>query len=121
MTPITMVEDDLILADMYVARFELEGLAVSKVTRGDQAAARIKQDHPRLVILDIRLPGKDGLEVLAELKKSPATAKIPVIVFTAAQDKTKETRAKELGASRFFNKAQTEPRDLVKAVKALLN
>ena len=79
-TDILLVEDDRRLAELTAQYFEQNGLTVAVETRGDRALARFTALNPRLVMLDIRLPGTDGLTVCRELRKSFAG---PVLIFTA--------------------------------------
>ena len=116
-----MVEDDEILARTYQARLALENFEVVCVTDGAKAMQRIKEEQPDLVVLDVMLPHKNGMEILAELKKDQATKETPVIIFTAIQNTSREGKALQMGAARFFSKSKTEPQRLIAAIKEILH
>jgi sigma-B regulation protein RsbU (phosphoserine phosphatase) len=75
-------------------------LAVS----GEEALLLIKAAKPDLLLLDVLLPGKDGFEIMAELRQDPATADLPVIFLTGLADTRDKVRAFELGAVDFITK-----------------
>jgi len=77
---ILLVEDDSFLLQMYATKLDLEGFAVSEATDGDKGIRMAKKVLPDLILLDMILPKKDGLEVLQELKSDSSTKDIPVIV-----------------------------------------
>ena len=64
---ILLVEDDRRLADLTAQYFQQNGLTVAVESRGDLAISRFGEEHPRVVLLDLNLPGKDGLDVCREL------------------------------------------------------
>ncbi len=85
---------------------------------GREALDRVRQERPDLVILDLMLPGRSGLEVLAELRGHAQTRDTPVIIISAWSHA--EEAAVAAGASRFFPKP-FEPDELKIAVRALLD
>ncbi len=80
---VVVVEDDPETRELELFLLGAEGYRVVGVPDGEQAAEIIAREAADLVILDLMLPGKDGLQVLAELGRAPATAGIPVIVVSA--------------------------------------
>jgi len=80
---VVVVEDDPETRELEVFLLGAEGYRVVGVPDGESAAATIKREAADLVILDLMLPGKDGIQVLAELGREPATASTPVIVVSA--------------------------------------
>ncbi len=117
---ILLVEDDAFLADMYMTKFLRLGYKIQVVHDGVTALKKIKKEKPQLVLLDIRLPLKNGFEVLKEVKKDKATQNIPVILLTnAAQPEDKE-RGLKLGAEDYLIKAQLTPQEVVDKVKKLI-
>ncbi len=71
---------------------------------GDTALAAVRSQKPDAAILDITMPGMDGLDVLSALKAEPATAGIPVIILTARGQTLTRQQAEESGASAFLTK-----------------
>ncbi len=80
---LVVVEDDPETREVELFLLASEGYQVVGVPDGESAVETIRREAADLVILDLMLPGKDGLEVLAELAKDPATATTPVIVVSA--------------------------------------
>jgi putative two-component system response regulator len=92
-----------------------------KAARNGQAALRIARsdDPPELVLLDLIMPGMDGFAVCHELKKSAATAAIPVILLSGAIGKTERRRGDELGCAGYLTKP-VEPSELFAMIKRVL-
>jgi len=82
---------------------------------GDTALAAVQSQKPDAVILDIIMPGMDGLEVLSALKADPTTAGIPVIMLTARGQTLTRQQAEECGASAFLTKPFS-PTELVATI-----
>jgi CheY-like chemotaxis protein len=83
---IVVVEDDPETREIELFLLTAEGYEVVGVGEGDTAAETIKREAPALVVLDLMLPGKDGITVLKELAQDPATAATPVVVVSAYAD-----------------------------------
>jgi CheY-like chemotaxis protein len=83
---ILVVEEDELLAEITAFRLELLGYGVDRAQTGEAALERITDAAPDLIILDLYLPGMDGLELMNRLKSDPKTAEIPVLVFSTAGD-----------------------------------
>jgi DNA-binding response OmpR family regulator len=81
---VLIVEDDPSHALLLQMLFAEEGMQTSVCVDGSQAYDVISASRPHLVILDLLLPGRDGMDVLARLKGDPHTARIPILVCTAA-------------------------------------
>ena len=80
---ILVVEDNEPNQMLFQAVLELEGFAVEVVGSAPEALNRITQSRPDLILMDVQLPGQDGLSLTRELKRNPATASIPVVALTA--------------------------------------
>jgi DNA-binding response OmpR family regulator len=101
------------LARLYLAR---EGYEVEGVGDGAQAMARFNQLKPDLVILDIMLPGTDGLTICKEIRKQ---SQVPIIMLTARDEITDKVVGLEVGADDYLTKP-FHPQELVARAKALL-
>ena len=99
-----VIEDDRICGEFFKTYLSRNGYVVSIETDGDKAIERVKQTKPDAVILDLRLPGRSGLDVLAELKSKPSTESIPVIVCSVLRC---EDKALNLGALEYLHKPFT--------------
>ena len=119
MTRIFVVEDDRDIASLVSLYLTKSGWQPEIFDSGTEALAAIKQTPPDLVILDLMLPGMDGLAVCLALRSDSATARIPVIMVTARGDETDRIVGLELGADDYLPKPFS-PNELVARVKALL-
>ncbi len=117
---IAIVEDEQALQSALVEWFSMEGYEVLGITTGKEALEKIPQFLPALILLDMILPIKNGLEVIAGLKKLETTAKIPIIVLTNLEDLEERKKAFNLGAKEYLVKTEYEFSALSKIVKIYL-
>ena len=80
---ILFADDDPGMRALVVINLEAEGFTVTTAVDGCSALEKIEQTRPDLIVLDVMMPGRDGLDVLQELKKRPEVAGIPVVLLTA--------------------------------------
>jgi two-component system response regulator RstA len=113
---ILIVEDDERLADLTREYLESNGLQVSVVGDGAVAVEVIKSDQPDLVILDLMLPGEDGLSVCRLVRPYYAG---PIIMLTARDDDLDQVLGLEMGADDYLSKP-VRPRVLLARIRALL-
>lgn len=113
---ILLVEDDLRLAELVSRYLESNGFTVAIVSRGDEVVARVEDDPPDLVILDLGLPGEDGLNVCRQLRPSYPS---PILILTARDSDIDHVLGLELGADDYVIKP-VEPRVLLARINALL-
>jgi DNA-binding response OmpR family regulator len=113
---ILIVEDDLELASMITDYLRQQGFAAESEPRGDRAVARIVAEQPSLVVLDVNLPGMDGLTVCREVRGRYAG---PILMLTARCDEHDEVVGLEVGADDYLAKP-VRPRVLLARVRALL-
>lgn len=95
---VLLVEGDEILAEITSFRLELLGYRVRHEASAESALACIQQTPPALIILDLYLPGLDGVELINRLKADDSTAKIPLMIFSVDADLTVVERAFAAGA-----------------------
>jgi two-component system alkaline phosphatase synthesis response regulator PhoP len=119
MGTILIVEDEADIADLVKYHLEKEGFAARTVGDGKQALGLIVRDHPDLIILDLMLPGIDGLDLCRRLRSQNATQRIPIIMLTARGDEVDRIVGLEMGADDYMPKPFS-PRELVARVKAVL-
>src|SRR3569833_3034686 len=115
-TSILLVEDDLRLADLVSRYLESNGFTVAIVSRGDEVVSRVERGSPDLVILDLGLPGEDGLNVCRQLRRSYSS---PILILTARDSDIDHVLGLELGADDYVIKP-VEPRVLLARINALL-
>lgn len=113
---ILLVDDDPNISHLVRLYLEKEGFDVTEAARGDTALESFQQSVPALVLLDVMLPGLDGLQVLREIRK---TSKVPVIMLTARDETFDKVLGLELGADDYVTKP-FETKELVARVKAVL-
>ena len=113
---ILLVEDDRRLASLTARYLEQNGFSVAVEARGDQAVARFARVNPRLVLLDILLPGLDGLSVCREIRKEFDG---PILVFTAKDTDIDQVIGLEAGADDYVCKP-VDPMVLLARTRALL-
>jgi two-component system alkaline phosphatase synthesis response regulator PhoP len=106
------------VAELYRIRLELDGHAVVVASDGESALAAARDQTPRLIFLDIRLPKLDGIEVLKALKQDPVTAPIPVVMLSNYGRREVVEQALGLGAADFRIKSRTTPTDLARSIEA---
>ena len=99
---ILVAEDDRAIRFSLACSLKAEGYRVIEAGDGDEALARIEREHPDAVLLDLKMPGRDGLAVLAEL--GPALADLPVIVITAYGGSAAAIEAMRRGAYDYLTK-----------------
>jgi two-component system OmpR family response regulator len=113
---VMLVEDDARLAELvseYLSSYEF---AVDLVTRGDVALERFKELAPDVVILDLMLPGLDGMVVCRQIREH---SDVPILILTAREDSYDEVSGLEQGADDFVNKP-VQPRVLLARLRALM-
>ncbi len=101
---ILIVEDDLDVAEMLNAYFRVQGYEVFTVNWGEDGVRSSQQDHPDLVILDIRLPDIDGYEVARRMRADRRTSDIPIIFLTEKRDRSDRLQGLEIGADDYITK-----------------
>ena len=114
-----IAEDEEILAKVLREKFEKEKFTVVIVADGDAVIREVKSSKPDMILLDIILPKKDGLAILKELKASPETDKIPVIILSNLGDDEKIKEGLSLGADDYLVKTQHPINEVVEKVKEL--
>jgi len=78
-----VVDDDDDARELYGAAFERKGYRVATASDGEAALARVSDERPDAILMDVAMPGMDGIEATRRLKSKPSTADIPVVVVTA--------------------------------------
>jgi DNA-binding response OmpR family regulator len=119
MSQILVVEDDPDIADLIRHYLEKSGHAVQVLGSGGAVLAKVRGERPDLIVLDLMLPGLDGLMVCQALRSEPLTAAIPIIMVTARGDEADRIAGLELGADDYVTKPFSA-KELAARVSALL-
>jgi len=116
---IFVVEDDPDISRLVRHHLENEGFTVRVYPTGANVLSDAERQRPALFILDIMVPGKDGLEICRNVRQTPGLAAVPVIFLTAKSSEADRVLGLELGADDYIAKPFS-PRELVARVKAVL-
>ena len=114
---VLIVEDDPAIADFVKTSLEREGFDTDWVKRGDWVLAQVDEKSPDLVLLDLMLPGMDGLQVCKALRSRPQY--IPIIMLTAKDDDVDKIVGLEIGADDYITKP-FKMREVIARIRALL-
>lgn len=101
---ILIVEDEKDIQELVRYNLSKEGYRVTCADSGEEALKKVQSLHPDLVVLDLMLPGVDGLEVCRQMKKQAATEHIPIIMLTAKGDESDIVAGLEMGADDYVTK-----------------
>jgi two-component system alkaline phosphatase synthesis response regulator PhoP len=116
---ILTIEDESDIASLIKLYLEKEGYRVTHISDGAKGFAEIQRNKPDLLILDLMLPGMDGLEVCKKVRSRPETTSLPILMLTAKGDEVDKVLGLELGADDYMTKPFS-PREMVARVKSLL-
>ncbi len=114
-----IVDDEPDLRELVRYNLELGGFKVIEAADGEAALALANATQPEAIILDVMLPGLDGLTILRQLRENPKTSAIPIILLTAKGEESDRIVGLELGADDYVVKPFS-PRELVTRVKTVL-
>jgi DNA-binding response OmpR family regulator len=117
---VLLIEDDPSVLEMYRYKLALDGYQVNVALDGEDGLAKAFEIVPDIIFLDIRLPKKDGFEVLQTLRQNDRTAHIPVIILSNYGEKDLVQRGLTLGALEFLVKADTTPSQLLGGMREWL-
>ena len=115
---ILIADDEPDILEIIQFNLQQEGYEVTTAKNGDEAIEAAKKTHPALIILDVMMPGKNGIEVCNILRTQPAFKDTLIIFLSALSDETTEVRGLETGADDYLTKP-ISPKVLVSKVNAL--
>lgn len=116
---ILVVDDETDLVELVSYNLRKEGFDVDSALNGEEALLRLKKASYDILILDLMLPGIQGMELCRILRNNPATARLPVIMLTAKGEEPDKIIGLEMGADDYITKPFS-PRELVARVRAVL-
>jgi two-component system OmpR family response regulator/two-component system alkaline phosphatase synthesis response regulator PhoP len=119
MAVILVVDDEEPIQELLKFNLEKEGYQVITADDGPEALKTIEEKHPDLVVLDIMLPGMNGLEVCKLLRMNPKFSDLPVIMLTAKGEEIDKVLGLEIGADDYLTKPFS-PRELLARIRARL-
>jgi len=116
---ILVVDDEEDILELLKYNLSREGYQVFCTTSGEKTLTLVKTETPDLIVLDLMLPGMDGLEVARQLKDNPHTKNVPIVMLTAKGEEADIVTGLELGADDYVTKPFS-PRILLARVRAVL-
>lgn len=120
MSKILIVEDEMFVRELYQRVLSQNGFEVSTAEDGEKGLAAAAQDHPDLILLDIMMPGMNGIQVLQKLKVDPNLKNIPVVLLTNLGQQSIIQQALSLGASGYLMKVRLTPYQVLAHVREFL-
>lgn len=120
MSKILIVEDNEYLGRMYQNLLSLANLDVEWVASGEEGLARVKENKPDLIILDVIMPKVNGIQVLEKLKDNPETKNITVVILTVIGEKEIIEKCLKLGADGYIIKSALNLDQLLAEVQTYL-
>ena len=118
-TQILVVEDEADILELIRYNLDKEGYAVKTAASGEQGLRAALANPPALVLLDLMLPGMDGLDVCRQLRKTPETEDLPIVMLTARGEEADIVVGLELGADDYITKPFS-PRVMLARVRSVL-
>ncbi|MDH3980084.1 MAG: response regulator transcription factor [Gammaproteobacteria bacterium] len=116
---ITIIEDEEDIRHLLLYNLEKEGYSASGYESGEEGLAAVRAEQPDLVLLDLMLPGIDGMDVCRQLKQDAATRDIPVIIISAKGEESDIVAGLELGADDYLSKPFS-PKVLLARIRTVL-
>ena len=120
MKKIVIIEDDLIIANIYRNKLVVEGFLVEVANDGESGFDLIMKLHPDIVLLDLMLPKIPGVELLKKIRSEPDFQEIPIIVFSSTYLTNVVQDAWKAGATKCLSKASCTPKQIIEVVRGAL-
>lgn len=118
---VLIVDDDVFLLDMYALKFKQAGFLVDIAQNGDEALAKIKENKPEIILMDVVMPKMDGFEVLRIIKKDNLAPGAVILILSNLGQKEDIDKGFKLGASDYIVKAHFTPSEVLEKVQSLLS
>lgn len=117
--PVLIVDDEADIVELVSYNLKKEGFSVDSAADGEAALLKLKKNKYSLAVLDLMLPGLQGLELCRIIRKDPTTSSLPIIMLTAKGEEVDRVLGLEIGADDYMTKPFS-PRELVARVRAVL-
>lgn len=115
---VLIIDDEKGIIDLYKEQFSLLGINPIECNSSCDALNKAKENRPDVILLDIIMPKLNGLDVLSQLRNDEQTKNIPIYLLTNLPKEASEQKAKELGATGYFVKANFEPKTIAEILQA---
>lgn len=113
------IEDDVFLSSLVSGKLIEAGFSVITAATGTDGLAKVRLEHPHLVLLDIMLPDMGGFEILQQIKSDPDTRTIPVIILSNLGGRDEIEKGIELGAASYLVKSNILPHEVAEMVSQI--
>ena len=120
MTKIAIIEDDPVIAQMYLMKFEADNFEVQAADNGKDGVKLVEKFSPDIILLDIQMPEMDGPQALEKIRSHEWGKDVPVIILTNLGEEEAPKNLRALGIHSYIVKADLTPRQVVERVKAAL-
>ena len=116
---VLVIDDDPVILELLRVNFEIEGFDVICSADGEEGFRRAQAEQPDIVISDIMMPRRDGLQLLSDLKGDPSTEQLQVILLSAKAQKNEVQQGLDLGADDYITKP-FDPLELIDRLNAVM-
>jgi len=116
---VLVVDDDEVIRRLIAVNLQLEGFEVSTAVDGQDCLDKVAQINPDVITLDVMMPRLDGWETAVQLRRSPDTAHIKVLLITARAQEDDKARASDVGADAYLTKP-FDPNEMIRVVRELV-
>ena len=121
MKKILIIEDEKILAEMYRDKLISEGFKVISASSAEKGTEILKKEIPDLILLDILLPGENGVNFLTRIKKDSKFSSIPVLAFSNYDGPEIKKQALKLGVEDYLIKTDYTPNEIIAKIRQILS
>src|SRR5580704_5681957 len=115
---VLVVDDDEVIRRLIAVNLQLEGFDVETAVDGQDCLNKVTEIDPDVITLDVMMPRLDGWETAVQLRKSPETAHIKVVLITARAQEDDKTRGSDVGAHAYLTKP-FDPNEMIRVVREL--
>src|SRR5580700_11104799 len=115
---VLVVDDDEVIRRLIAVNLQLEGFDVETAVDGQDCLNKVTEIDPDVITLDVMMPRLDGWETAVQLRKSPETAHIKVVLITARAQEDDKTRGGDVGADAYLTKP-FDPNEMIRVVREL--
>jgi len=121
MKHVVLIDDDMFIRDLVATKLSSEHYSVATAATGDEGLRMVAEKKPDLVLLDLDLPDRHGLEILKEIKTGTDSSSVPVIIFSNNDAPEMRDKVAAAGASDFYIKVTIDMSELAAKLKKFLN
>lgn len=118
---VCIIEDEEMISEMYQAKLEEQNYQVDVASNGEKGFKLIKRIKPDIILTDIMMPEKDGIDLARDIRKSPEISRTPIIFLTNVDDSETVEKTYDLDIDFYLVKSQYQPSDVARIIKEVLD